>query len=187
MSLELAKAKKPFTDGNLIEKCAVEMAKAFEDSKMAEKFQSVPLSHQTIQRRIVAMGEQVEKSLPSLVKKSSYFSLCLDESTDQSDVSQLLIFVRTTFDDFKEELFDICPLYGTTKGKDIYEAVKKAVDRIGGFDKCLAIATDGAPSMTDWQRSQVLLEAVFDRIGMEERTESNDLAATVALNPIELL
>ncbi|XP_072398352.1 protein FAM200A-like [Diabrotica undecimpunctata] len=126
------------------------MAKAFGDSKMAEKFESVPLSHQTIQRRIVAMGEQVEKSMLSLAKKSSYFSLCLDESTDQTDVSQLLIFVRTTFDDFtsKEELFDICPLYGTTKGKDIYEAVKKTIDRIGGFDKCSAIATDGAPSMT---------------------------------------
>ncbi|XP_072395270.1 SCAN domain-containing protein 3-like [Diabrotica undecimpunctata] len=126
------------------------MAKAFGDSKMAEKFESVSISHQTIQRRIVAMGEQVEKSMLSLIKKSSYFSLCLDESTDQTDVSQLLIFVRTTFDDFtsKEELFDICPLYGTTKGKDIYEAVKKTVDRIGGFDKCSAIATDGALSMT---------------------------------------
>jgi len=92
------------------------MAKAFEDSKMAEKFESVQLSRQTIQRRVVAMGEQVENSMLSLVKKSSYFSLCLDESTDQSDVSQLLIFVRTTFEDFtsKEELFDICPLYGTT-------------------------------------------------------------------------
>ncbi|XP_050508033.1 general transcription factor II-I repeat domain-containing protein 2A-like [Diabrotica virgifera virgifera] len=79
-----------------------------------------------------------------------FIFLTLDESTDQTHVSQLLIFVRTTFDDFtsKEELFDICPLYGTTKGKDIYEAVKKTVDRIGGFDKCSAIATDGAPSMT---------------------------------------
>lgn len=150
VSLELAKAKKPFTDGNLVKKCAVEMAKAFDNSKMAEKFESVPLSHQTIQRRVVAMGEQVENSMLSLVKKSSYFSLCLDESTDQSDVSQLLIFVRTTFEDFtsKEELFDICPLHGTTKGKDIYEALKKTVDRIGGFNKCSAIATDGAPSMT---------------------------------------
>lgn len=150
VSLELAKAKKPFTDGSLIKKCAIEMAKAFEDSKIAEKFESVPLSHQTIQRRIVDMGEQVEKSLLSLVKKSSYFSLCLDESTDQTDVSQLLIFVRTTFEDFssKEELFDVCPLYGTTKGKDIYEALKKTVDRIGGFNKCSAIVTDGAPAMT---------------------------------------
>ncbi|KAL4126345.1 hypothetical protein QTP88_010567 [Uroleucon formosanum] len=117
---------------------------------MAEKFESVQLSHQTIQRRVVAMGEQVENSMLSLVKKSSYFSLCLNESIDQSDVSQLSIFVRTTFEDFtsKEELFDICPLYGTTKGKDVYEALKKTVDRIGGFNKCSAIATDGAPSMT---------------------------------------
>ncbi|XP_025405785.1 general transcription factor II-I repeat domain-containing protein 2A-like [Sipha flava] len=117
---------------------------------MAEKFESVQLSNQTIQRRVVAMGEQVENSMLSLVKKSSYFSLCLDESTDQSDVSQLLIFVRTTFEDFtsKKELFDICPLYGTTKGKDVYEALKKTVGRIGGFNKCSAIATDGAPSMT---------------------------------------
>lgn len=38
VSLELAKAKKTFTDGTLIKKCAVEMA--FEDSKMAEKFES---------------------------------------------------------------------------------------------------------------------------------------------------
>lgn len=60
VSLELAKAKKPFTDANLIKKCTVEMAKAFEDSKMAEKFESVQLSHQTIQRMVVAMGEQVE-------------------------------------------------------------------------------------------------------------------------------
>ena len=79
-----------------------------------------------------------------------HFWLCLDESTDQSDVSQLLIFVRTTFKDFssKEELFDVCSLQGTTKGRDIYDAVKKTVDRVGGFSKCSAIVTDGAPAMT---------------------------------------
>jgi len=128
----------------------MEMAKAFGDAKMAEKFESVPLSNQTVQRRVIDMGEQVEKSLIRLVKESMHFSLCLDESTDQSDVSQLLIFVRTTFEDFssKEELFDVCSLQGTTKGRDIYDAVKKTVDRVGGFSKCSAIVTDGAPAMT---------------------------------------
>ena len=88
---------------------------------MAEKFESVPLSNQTVQRRVIDMGEQVEKSLIRFVKESMHFSLCLDESTDQSDVSQLLIFVRTTFEDFssKEELFDVCSLQGTTKGRDM--------------------------------------------------------------------
>lgn len=149
VSLELAKAKKPFSDGNLVKKCAIEMAKAFGDAKLGEKFDSVPLSCQTIQRRIIDMGEQVEKSLIDLVKKSTYFSLCIDESTDQTDVSQLLIFIRVTQEDFstKEELLEKCPMTETTKGKDIYEAVKNAVNKIGGFKKCSAIVTDGAPAM----------------------------------------
>lgn len=41
VSLELAKAKKPFTEGSLGEKCGMEMAKAFGDAKMAEKFESL--------------------------------------------------------------------------------------------------------------------------------------------------
>ncbi|KAJ8880851.1 hypothetical protein PR048_017323 [Dryococelus australis] len=126
------------------------MAKAFEDTKLAEKLESVPLSHQTIQRRIIDMEEQAEKSLLSLVEESIYFSLCLDESTGQSNIAQLLIYVRTTSKDFsvKEELFDVCFLHVTTKGKDIYDAVKKSVDRMGDLSKCSVIITDGALAMT---------------------------------------
>lgn len=150
VSLEIAKAKKPFSDGSLVKRCAVEMAKAFGDTKMAEKFESVPLSHQTVQRRVADIGEQVALTLSGIIQSTSHFSLCLDESTDQTDVSQLLIFVRVTEEDFstKEELLDLCSLHGTTKGCDIYDAVKKSVDKIGGFDKCSAIVTDGAPAMT---------------------------------------
>jgi hypothetical protein len=38
VALELAKSKKPFSDGSLVKKCEIEMAKAFGDSGMAEKF-----------------------------------------------------------------------------------------------------------------------------------------------------
>jgi hypothetical protein len=55
VALELAKSKKPFSDGMLVKKCVVEMAKAFGDN-MAENFQSVSLSHQSVSRRIVDMG-----------------------------------------------------------------------------------------------------------------------------------
>nr|CAD7196070.1 unnamed protein product [Timema douglasi] len=70
-----------------------EVSQTFEDAKMAEKFESVPLSKQTLQRMAIDVGEEVEKSLIRLVKEIMDFSLCLDESTDQSDVS-------TTFEDF---------------------------------------------------------------------------------------
>jgi hypothetical protein len=50
-ALKLAKSKKPFSDGSLVKKCAIEMAKAFGDSGMAETFETVSLSHQTVARR----------------------------------------------------------------------------------------------------------------------------------------
>lgn len=127
------------------------MVKSFEtvSLKLFKLFNYSNLSHQTIQRRIVDMGNQVEEETRSSVEKCVSFSLCLDESTDQIDVSQLLIFVRHTQEDFSthEELLDMWPLHGTTKGTDIYEVLKKSTDKIGGLEKCSAIVTNGAPSM----------------------------------------
>lgn len=116
---------------------------------MVKNFETVSLSHQTIQRRVVDMGNQVEKKTVDLIQKCAYFSLYLDESTDQTDVSQLLIFVRYTQEDFltREELLDIRPLHGTTKRKDVYSALKKSIEKNGGLEKCSAIITDGAPAM----------------------------------------
>jgi hypothetical protein len=108
------------------------MAKTFGDNNMAEKFQSVSLSHQTVSRRIVDMGEQVTNKHTDIIVKCCYFLLCLDESADQTDTSQLLIFIRATQSDFpaKEELLELCSLHGNTKGTDVYEPVKKAVKNL---------------------------------------------------------
>jgi hypothetical protein len=80
--------------------------------------------------------------------------LCFDDSTDQTDVSQLLIFVRAIQSDFStdEELLNLVSLHGTTKGSDIFEAVSNCVDKYGGFDKCSSIVTDGAKTMVGEQK-----------------------------------
>jgi hypothetical protein len=100
VALELAKSKKPFSDGSLVKKCAIEMAKACADSGMAENFGTVSLSHQRVARRVTHMDEHVRRRLCNVIEKSIYFSLCLNDSTDQTDVSQLLIFVRAIQSDF---------------------------------------------------------------------------------------
>ena len=66
---------------------------------------------------------------------SVYFSLALDESTNESDVSQLLICIRAVDNEFAitGEVFDVCALHGTTKGEDIFKAVQTSVQKIGGF------------------------------------------------------
>lgn len=150
VSLQLARAKKPFSDGILIKKCAVEMAKRFMQPKLAEKFESVALSHQTVARRIEDMGNYISKSLCDRFVDCEYYSICLDESTDQTDISQLIIFIRCISKDFTitEEMLDLIPLHGTTKGSDIFEAVNKTIVEYGGFRKCSCIVTDGAKAMT---------------------------------------
>jgi hypothetical protein len=43
-------------------------------------------------------------------------------------------------------------LYGTTKGSDIFEAVRKCVDKYGCFEKCSSVVTDGAEAMVGEQK-----------------------------------
>jgi hypothetical protein len=131
VALELAKSKKPFSDESLVKKCAIEMAKAFGDSSMAEEFETVSLSHQTVARRVAHMDEHVRSMLCNVTEKSVYFSLCLDDSTDQTDESQPLIFVRAIQSDVSthEELLNLVSLHGTTKGSDIFEAVRNCVNK----------------------------------------------------------
>lgn len=149
VSLELAQSKKPFSDGEVIKRCAIQMARAFGEEKAAKSFETVSLSHQTVARRIIDMNEHVSKKLASIVDNCKYFSLALDESTDVTDVSQLMIFVKTIDDSFniREELLDLVPLDCSTKAVDIYNALNSSVTKYGGFEKCSCIATDGASAM----------------------------------------
>lgn len=77
------------------------------------------LSQQTVARRVKHMGQYVSRKLCDLIT----------QSTDQADVSQLLIFVRTIQKDFtiNEELLRLASLHGITKGTDIFEAVQKSI------------------------------------------------------------
>lgn len=83
------------------------------------------------------------------MKNCKYFSITLDESTDVTDVSQLLIFARMITENFdvQEELLKMVSLHGTTKGEDIFKVVENVVNEHGGFTKLSAVVTDGAPAM----------------------------------------
>jgi hypothetical protein len=100
------------------------------------------------------MDEHVRSRLCNVTEESVYFYPCLDDSTDQTDASQLLTFVRAIQSNFSkhEELLNLVSLYGTTKGSDIFEAVRNCVDKYGGFDKCSSVVTDGAKAMVGEQK-----------------------------------
>ena len=55
----------------------------------------------------------------------------MDESTDQSDTAQLVIFIRGIDENLNvtEEMLDLCDMKGTTTGRDIYEYVNLALEK----------------------------------------------------------
>ncbi|XP_062415327.1 general transcription factor II-I repeat domain-containing protein 2A-like [Pungitius pungitius] len=87
--------------------------------------------------------------MKQIMQDCKYFSLALDESTDVTDVSQLMFFARTIDNafDVHEELLKLASLHDTTKGSDIFNAVTSAVGEYGGFEKLSTVVTDGAPAM----------------------------------------
>ncbi|KAJ8881781.1 hypothetical protein PR048_018267 [Dryococelus australis] len=84
------------------------------------------------------------------LRNVNIFSVALDESTDITNICQLLIFVKTVDEQFsiKEELLDLVLLPTSAKGSDIYSVLVSVVEKYRGFSKCSCIATDGAKCMT---------------------------------------
>ena len=108
-------------------------------------------SHQTIGRRIDDLGDNIEGTLKDKLSACVFYSLALDESTNQSDTAQLIIFNRGIDENLNiiEEMFGLCPINGTTTRKDIFEFVNLSLDKFNIHRKNIySITTDGAPALT---------------------------------------
>lgn len=65
--------------------------------KEAKKLDMIPVSNNTVSRRIDAMSEDILATLISRVKKSEFYSLQVDESTDVANLANLLLYIRYLF------------------------------------------------------------------------------------------
>lgn len=66
--------------------------------KKAKKLDMISVSNNTVSRRIDAMSEDILATLVSRVKKSELYSLQVDESTDVTNLANLLLYVRCLFE-----------------------------------------------------------------------------------------
>ena len=88
--------------------------------------------------------------MKSKISDLTHFSVALDESTDNTDTTQLSIFIRGVTDTCQiyQELAAVVPLSGRTTGFEIFNAFKKAVEDLNlPWSKLSAVTTNGAPSM----------------------------------------
>ena len=147
----IVKNMKAHTIGeSLIMPAAKMLVKHVIGEEVAAKLESASKTNNTVKNRIEEMSVDKSDQVISEVKDSKYgFSIQLDELTDVKNNSQLLVYVRYTQDNaVKTELLMSKELSGTTKGKDVFEALDNLF-KLNELDwgKLIGCTTEGALSM----------------------------------------
>ncbi|KAK9717243.1 hypothetical protein QE152_g24266 [Popillia japonica] len=115
--------------------------------KEAKKLNSVPLSARIVKERISILAENVKEQL--------------DETTDFSSNSQLMVYVRYKgANNFEEELLFCSPLELRSRGIDVYNKVNEYFNAQSlkwvneyfnaqslKWENCISVSLDGAPAM----------------------------------------
>ncbi|XP_058141430.1 SCAN domain-containing protein 3 [Dasypus novemcinctus] len=152
VALPVAKSKTPYTIAEtLVKDCIKEVCLEMLGESAAKKVAQVPLSNDTIARRIQELANDMEDQLIEQIKLAKYFSLQLDECRDIANMIILLVYVRfENDDDIKEEFFFSVSLPTNTTSSELYEAVKNYIVNKCGleFKFCVGICSDGVASMT---------------------------------------
>lgn len=134
---------------SLILPACQKIVKTMLGNEAAKEISKVPLSNDTVHRRILEMSSDIEKNVCSNKLQDSNFALQIDESTDITNKAQLLAFIRFIDEDKIVNQFLFCKeLSATTKGEDVFNLLNNYLDKWQlSWKSCVGICTDGAPSM----------------------------------------
>lgn len=151
VSYRIAREGEAHTIGEkLIKPCAIDMATSMLDEQAASKIQLVPLSDNTVQRRIQECASNILDELVRRLRLCETFTIQLDESTDVANLSILLVFVRYVHaGEFEEDLL-LCKTLDTyTTGEEIFNSLDQFLTHHQiSWQKCSDVCTDGAKAMT---------------------------------------
>ena len=125
MANRIAKAKKPFTIGEeLILPAAKDICRELLGEAAVKKVAQVPLSASTVTRRIEDIAEDTETQLLERIKKSPWFAIQVDESTDIDNKAILLVYVRYLYqEDVHEDMLCALLLPTNTTAAELFKSL----------------------------------------------------------------
>lgn len=150
VAYRVAKCKKPHTIAEqLILPAAVDLVNIMIGESAGKLLSNVPLSNNTISRRIQHMGEDLNAQLIEKLKGSEY-GLQLDEATDNNKDAHLICYVRfLDGNSIVEDLLFCKSITGSTKAQDLFEILNIfMVENNLDWTKCVGVCTDGGRSMS---------------------------------------
>ena len=149
ISLNIAKSKKPHTFGEeLIEPSCIQITSLLCGEIAANKIKSIPLSAETVKRRIDDMAQNCQQQLLDKVRECK-FAVQLDESRTISSEALLLIFVRyISNNNLQNEMLYLVDPTSRTTSADIFEAVDSFFKEHNlNYENLVGCCTDRAAAM----------------------------------------
>ncbi|GBP32610.1 Zinc finger BED domain-containing protein 5 [Eumeta japonica] len=153
VSYRIAKAGEVHTIAeNLIKSCVLDITKCMLDEKSAKHLSTVPLSNDTVSRRIHDLTSYVKQELVERLQKTR-FALQMDKSTDVVGLPILLVIARYPYESsFEEDMLMCSPLPTNTIGEEMFNKINIFFEENNlKWDHCIDICTDGVKAMTGKQ------------------------------------
>lgn len=147
--LLIAKSGKLHTIGEkLILPAVEEVLKTVLHKPASDIIKRIPLSNNTVERRIDEMSSDIESFLCNYLQ-TTHFSIQLDESTLPDNAALALAYVRFIMNqEIYEELLFARTLITDTKGESIFHVLKDYfIEKAIPLSNIISVATDGAPAM----------------------------------------
>ncbi|XP_072247753.1 SCAN domain-containing protein 3-like [Leuresthes tenuis] len=150
VAYRIAKAKKPFTIGEaLILPAAKVICRELLGETAVKKVAQVPLSATTVTTRIEDITEDIEMQLLERIKKSPWYAIQVDESTDIDNKAILLVYVRYLYEeDVHEDMFCALLLPTNTTAAELFKSLNDYISGKLNWSFCVGVCTDGAAAMT---------------------------------------
>lgn len=149
--MKIAKCGKPHTIGEeLLLPAAKDMMTCMLGDQSTKQLDMIPLSNDTVRRRIESMALNVKEILIAHIQQSDFFAIQLDESLDVTNYVQLMVYVRYICQTTIKEDFLFCEtLLSRTTANEIFKKLDNFIEENGlHWQRCVGFCFDGARAMT---------------------------------------